>query len=124
MAGAIRSYDKEETEKLMDLDPRSRDIHRLASSAKGFLSVNSSPPSKGSNSPTTKSHWETRYQFIYSEDELIELKKENESLQKQLHEETLASIPPEEITEEMRTFIPKALAFIELYRSEPVDGPN
>jgi DNA gyrase subunit B len=56
-----------------------------------------------------------KYQFLYSEEELLELKKENELLQKQTHEETLASIPVEEITEEMRTFTLKSLGFVELY---------
>lgn len=53
--------------------------------------------------------------FVHSDEELVSLKKENEEMQKQIHEETLASIPPEEITDEMRTFTPKALTFLELY---------
>lgn len=56
-----------------------------------------------------------KIQFLYTEQELVELKKDNEAMQKQTHEETLASIPPEEITEEMRAFAPKPLAFLELY---------
>ena len=53
--------------------------------------------------------------FVHTEEELVALKKENEELQKQTHEETLRSIPPEEITEEMRQFVLKPLAFYELY---------
>ena len=49
------------------------------------------------------------------EAELIELKKENEEIQKRTHEETLASIPEAEVTDEMRAFVPKALSFRELY---------
>ncbi len=55
-----------------------------------------------------------RYQFIYTEEELIALKKDNEDAQKKTHEETLASIPPEEISEEMRQFSLKPLSFMEL----------
>lgn len=53
-------------------------------------------------------------QFVSTEEELLALKKENEEFQRQSHEETLASIPPEEVTEEMKTFVPKSLAFFEL----------
>jgi DNA gyrase subunit B len=56
-----------------------------------------------------------KYQFIYTDEELISLKQDNETLQRQIHEDTLASIPPEEITEEMKTFVPKALSFVELF---------
>ena len=37
------------------------------------------------------------------------------------HEETLASIPEEEITQEMRIFQPARLHFIELYEEEYLD---
>jgi len=53
--------------------------------------------------------------YMHSEEELVDLRKEHEASQKQMHEETLASIPAEEITEEMKTFVPKALGFMELY---------
>lgn len=56
-----------------------------------------------------------RYQFLYTEEELFELKKQNELLQKQTHDETLASIPQEEITDQMRQFTLKPLGFVELY---------
>lgn len=56
-----------------------------------------------------------KYQFVHTDTELVALKKENEDLQRQTHEETLASIPAEEVTEEMRQFVPKALAFMELF---------
>jgi DNA gyrase subunit B len=55
-----------------------------------------------------------RSQFVYSEEELASLKKENEEIQKQTHQETLLSIPEAEITEEMRAFTPKPLTFVEL----------
>ena len=53
--------------------------------------------------------------FVYSNDQFTELKKENLELQQQKHEETLASIPEEEQTEEMKTFHPRALSCVELY---------
>lgn len=54
-------------------------------------------------------------QFAYSEEELVSLKRANEEAQHRRHEQTLASIPAEEITEEMRLFKPSHLAFMELY---------
>ncbi|NGX34460.1 MAG: DNA gyrase subunit B [Candidatus Anoxychlamydiales bacterium] len=53
--------------------------------------------------------------FVFSEDELVDLKKENEKIQLAQHEETIKSIPEEEITEEMKIFRPKSLPFIELF---------
>lgn len=58
------------------------------------------------------------FQFAYSEEELAELKKKDEEHQKELHARTLASIPPEEQTDEMRLFRPKSLNFVELYEEE------
>jgi DNA gyrase subunit B len=53
--------------------------------------------------------------FVYSEEEFADLKKKDEELQRELHERTLASIPAEEQTEEMRTFRPRGLPFLELF---------
>ncbi|MBN2478985.1 MAG: DNA topoisomerase (ATP-hydrolyzing) subunit B [Parachlamydiales bacterium] len=53
--------------------------------------------------------------FVYTEEELVEIKKEHQKLQLQQHEETIKSIPEEELTESMKKFIPKSLPFIELY---------
>jgi len=53
--------------------------------------------------------------FIYSDEELVELKKENELYQRKQHEETLASIPEEERTEDMMAFHLKPLHFTELF---------
>ena len=58
------------------------------------------------------------FKFAYSEEELAELKKKDEEHQKEQHARTLASIPPEEQTEEMRLFRPKSLNFVELYEEE------
>lgn len=57
-------------------------------------------------------------QFLYSKDEFAALKSEDENEQRKQHEETIASIPEEEITEDMREFQVKPLAFIELYEEE------
>ena len=51
----------------------------------------------------------------YSEDEFVALRVLEEETQRQNHEETLRSIPENEITEEMRAFTPGRLQFIELY---------
>jgi DNA gyrase subunit B len=53
--------------------------------------------------------------FAYSQEEVEELRVSNEIAQKNQHEATLASIPQEEITEEMRVFHPKRLNFLEIY---------
>ncbi len=53
--------------------------------------------------------------FIFSEEELVDLKKENEKIQMAQHEEKIKSIPEEELTEEMKVFRPKSLPFIELF---------
>ncbi len=113
-AGEEQSYDKEQTEKLMDL------VHEM----EGFIS---SIERKGvpfrefiaakENEiyPQYQVAVGDKYRFVYSEEDLIALKKENEILQRQTFDETLSSIPPEEVTEEMRTFVPKPLAFMELF---------
>ncbi len=56
-----------------------------------------------------------KVQYFYNEEELASYKNEDEERQKQIHAETLHSIPSEEVTEEMRIFHLKALAFTELY---------
>ena len=53
--------------------------------------------------------------FVYSEDDLVDFKTEHEAFQLQQHEETIKSIPEEELTEDFRKFRPKSLPFIELY---------
>lgn len=53
--------------------------------------------------------------FAYSEDEFVNLRKSEEESQRQRHEQTLASIPADEITPEMRTFKPSRMHFIELF---------
>lgn len=52
---------------------------------------------------------------LFNENELAELKKQHEEEQRQRFSETLASIPPEEITEHMREFRPKPFSFFEFF---------
>jgi DNA gyrase subunit B len=59
--------------------------------------------------------------FAYSLDEFEELKVRDEQMQRTQHEETLASIPQEEVTPEMRIFKASRLHFIELYEEEYLD---
>ncbi len=54
-------------------------------------------------------------QFVYSEEELADLKRVQEEAQRARFEETLASIPADEITEDMRTYRPKGLVFTEFF---------
>lgn len=59
-----------------------------------------------------------QYKFAYSEEEFVELKKTDEIIQKERHEEKIASIPEEERTEENVKFKLKALPCIELFEEE------
>lgn len=60
--------------------------------------------------------------FAYSEDEFVALRKSEEESQRTRHEETLASIPESEITEQMRIFKPSRLHFTELYEEDYIKG--
>lgn len=53
--------------------------------------------------------------FVYSMNEFEELRLEDEAAQKKSFDETLASIPQEEIKEEMKVFKPRRLHFVELF---------
>ncbi len=56
--------------------------------------------------------------FVYSEDEFAQHKQQHEDEQQRQHEQTLASIPADEITDEMRVLGRlKQLPFTELYES-------
>lgn len=60
-------------------------------------------------------------QFVFSEEEFGRIKEENEEIQRQNHEQKIASIPEEERSEEMLSFRPKSLPFIELFEAEDLD---
>ncbi len=56
--------------------------------------------------------------FAYSEEEAATFAKAYEEEKRSIHEKTLAAIPEDEITDDMRVFSPKPLSFIELYKLE------
>ncbi len=113
-AGSENSYDKDQTKQLMSLI---MDVETFVSSIerKGVPFREFIEGKRDDRYPQYQVALGNQLQFVYNEAELIEFKKENEQAQKQTHEDTLASIPAEEITEEMRAFTPKSLAFMELY---------
>jgi DNA gyrase subunit B len=57
-------------------------------------------------------------QFVYSKEEFADLKRADEENQREMHAQTLAAIPLEEQTEEMRAFSPKPLHGVELYEEK------
>src|SRR5581483_1193135 len=59
--------------------------------------------------------------FIFSEEEFVEIKKQDEELQRKRHLETLAAIPEGEQTEEMKAFRARGLPFVELYEQSFLD---
>jgi DNA gyrase subunit B len=59
--------------------------------------------------------------FAYTSDEFEALKQDDEQAQRRRHEQTLASIPEEEITPEMRIFTLVRLRFIELYEENSLE---
>lgn len=111
---AGNTYGKEETEKLMQLilevESFISAIERKGVPFREFIANRLE-----NRYPQFQVSVGDKFQFVHTDEELVALKKENEELQKQTHEETLASIPPEEVTEEMRQFVPKPLSFFELY---------
>jgi DNA gyrase subunit B len=56
--------------------------------------------------------------FVYSDEEFKKLREEDETIQKQAHDEKLISIPETEQTEEMKLFVYKPLPYLELYEQE------
>jgi DNA gyrase subunit B len=60
--------------------------------------------------------------FIYTTDEFASLRKNEEEAQRKAHEETLASIPANEQTEEMKLFKPHRIPFLELYEEGSLEA--
>lgn len=52
--------------------------------------------------------------YVYSDEVLTQIREEDKEIQRKQHEETIASIPPEELTEEMKEFHPKALQVMDI----------
>jgi DNA gyrase subunit B len=59
--------------------------------------------------------------FVYSAEEFSELKFQDEAVQRERHERTLASIPVEEQTEEMKAFRVRSIGFLELYEPSALE---
>ena len=60
--------------------------------------------------------------YAYTTDELEALRKNNDESQRLTHAETLASIPAEEVTEEMKIFKLTRLHFVELYEEDSLEA--
>jgi DNA gyrase subunit B len=56
--------------------------------------------------------------LVYSEDEFLDIAKNYDQEQRKSHEATLKDLSEEEFREAMRTFRPKALPYVELYKEE------
>lgn len=52
--------------------------------------------------------------FVYSKDEFALIKQQDEEKQKERHEQTLQSMPEDELTEEMKIFRPHSVPFVEI----------
>lgn len=113
-SGTEHSLDKEKTAELVDLV---LDVETFISSVerKGVAFRDFVEAKLNGKWPQYQVAVEDGYQFLYSDEELVSLKKENEEFQLRIHERTLASIPLEEITDEMKQFNPKPLVFTELF---------
>jgi DNA gyrase subunit B len=113
--GAKESYNKEDSEKLMDLileiEMFISAIERKGVPFREFIAARNAE----GKLPQYQVALGSKLQFVFDEEGLGILKKENEQLQRQVHEETLASIPPEEVTEEMKALVIKPLLFTELF---------
>ncbi len=59
--------------------------------------------------------------FVYSEEEFVEIRKADEEIQRNQHEQTISSIPKEEQTAEMLEFRLKPVPFLELFEQERLD---
>ncbi len=114
-SGAQESFDREMTEKLMEtileVETFISSIERKGIPFREFVAARDAE----GKLPLYQVAIGDKQRFLFSEEELVNAKKENEAFQKATHEETLASIPPEELTEEMKTLVIKPLVFVELY---------
>lgn len=114
-SGSEESFDRETTEKLMDtileVETFIGSIERKGVPFREFVSARN----VDGKLPLYQVAIGGKQRFVYSQEELLDCKQENEEVQKAVHEETLASIPPEELTEEMKTFVLKPLVLVELY---------
>lgn len=112
--GSENAFEKEKMQKLMDLilevESFIGGVERKGVPFREFISEK-----KDNRFPLYQVSMGQKVVYLHSEDELFSTRKENEELQRKTHAETLASIPQEELTEEMKEFTPKPLGFMELY---------
>ncbi len=116
-SGSESSFEKEKMQKLMDLilevESFIGGVERKGVPFREFIAEK-----KDGKFPLYQVALGELMRYLHSEDALFDLRKEEEARQRKTHEETLASIPAEEITEEMKIFTPKSLGFMELYDPE------
>ncbi len=114
-SGENETLDKERVEKLMetivDFEGFVSAIERKGITFREFLAARTD----SGLYPRYQVAIGEKTQYVYTEEELVALKKDNEDFQRKTHEDTLASIPPEEVTDEMRSYVPKSLGFLEIY---------
>lgn len=117
LAGHKELLDSAETKKLTDLilevEAFISRIERKGLSFREFLALK-----KEGHYPRFQVNLVEGPVFVYSEEELASLKSSEEEHQKKRHEETLSSIPAEEVTEEMKIFKPSRLNFMEIFEEE------
>jgi DNA gyrase subunit B len=65
--------------------------------------------------PRYIAHLVDKEEFVFSDEELVNLRRVQEEQERRRFEQTLSSMPEEEITPEMREFRTKGLAFTEFY---------
>ena len=113
--GSDTSFDRETTEKLLEtileVETFIASIERKGVPFREFVAAKDDE----GKYPLFQVAVGNKQKFVYSEEELLDCKKENEEFQRQTHEETLASIPETELTEEMKMLVIKPLVFVELY---------
>jgi len=105
---------KAETKKLanliMDLEGFISSIERKGIPFREFLDAKN----ENGDLPLYKVTIGDKETFVYSDEQLVSMKKENEEHQRKQHLETLESIPEEERKEDMQEFKPKSLPFLEV----------
>lgn len=116
--GQEKPYEEKEAEELLNMvlevESFIAQIERKGFSFREFIDMKSE---NGKYPRYTVTIGDER-KWVYSEEDLLSLKQENEDHQKSEHERTIESIPEEERTEEMLEFHPKALPFMEIFDQE------
>lgn len=99
------------TQLILDVEGFIHSVERKGVPFREFLTLKNE---KG-QFPRFQVNFSDRTQFVYSSDEFADLVKADEEAQRKVYDETLASIPASEVTEELLVFRPKRLPFVELY---------